>query len=142
MQGYRRPQATKRCTATPIFPKSSGDTGSSAVLSPLDNVPTWLGHLKRDLTYDSDRLLEVEKSWRRGGDSNPRCRFQHNCLAGSPVQPLQHLSGWRQLQKCAQRCYIVGNGRASVKPTLSGPSVSPHGYHDVCGERDGIEFAK
>ncbi len=30
--------------------------------------------------------------WRRGRDSNSRCRFQHNCLAGSPVQPLQHLS--------------------------------------------------
>ena len=31
--------------------------------------------------------------WRRGGDSNPRHRFcQCNCLAGSPVRPLQHLS--------------------------------------------------
>src|SRR5580700_4747653 len=31
--------------------------------------------------------------WRRGGDSNPRSRFcQDNCLAGSPVRPLQHLS--------------------------------------------------
>jgi hypothetical protein len=31
--------------------------------------------------------------WRRGGDSNPRYRFcQYNCLAGSPVRPLQHLS--------------------------------------------------
>ena len=30
---------------------------------------------------------------RRGGDSNPRHRFcQCNCLAGSPVRPLQHLS--------------------------------------------------
>ncbi len=32
------------------------------------------------------------KKWRRERDSNPRYRFQYNCLAGSPVQPLQHLS--------------------------------------------------
>ena len=87
MQGYRRPQATKRCTATPIFPKSSDDTGSSAVLSPLDNVPTWLGHLKRDLTYDSDRLLEVEKSWRRGGDSSPRSSTPPEILGSSVFSP-------------------------------------------------------
>src|SRR6266705_3404592 len=32
-------------------------------------------------------------TWRRGGDSNPRCRFTpHNRLAICPVQPLQHLS--------------------------------------------------
>src|SRR5437667_7871531 len=32
-------------------------------------------------------------TWRRGGDSHPRCRFTpHNRLAICPVQPLQHLS--------------------------------------------------
>src|ERR1700680_4679310 len=31
--------------------------------------------------------------WRRGRDSNPRSGFTpDNCLAGSPVRPLQHLS--------------------------------------------------
>ncbi len=29
---------------------------------------------------------------RRGRDSNPRFRCQNNCLAGSPIQPLSHLS--------------------------------------------------
>ena len=29
---------------------------------------------------------------RRGGDSNPRHGYPCNCLAGSPVRPLQHLS--------------------------------------------------
>ncbi len=51
----------------------------------------------------SESQMGSKKSWRRGGDSNPRCRFQHNCLAGSPVQPLQHLSGWGRLQKCSER---------------------------------------
>ncbi len=40
-------------------------------------------------------LIIVRRSmtWRRGGDSNPRCRFTpHNRLAICPVQPLQHLS--------------------------------------------------
>ena len=30
--------------------------------------------------------------WRRGRDSNPRYGSPYNCLAGSPVQPLRHLS--------------------------------------------------
>src|SRR5947208_15325687 len=35
-----------------------------------------------------------QKGKRRGGDSNPRHGFcPCNCLAGSPVRPLQHLSG-------------------------------------------------
>ncbi len=29
---------------------------------------------------------------RRGGDSNPRYRYQYNSLAGSPIRPLSHLS--------------------------------------------------
>ena len=29
---------------------------------------------------------------RRGRDSNPRCSHPHNSLAGSPIQPLSHLS--------------------------------------------------
>ena len=36
-------------------------------------------------------------SWRRGRDSNPRYGSPYNCLAGSPVRPLRHLSvgvGW------------------------------------------------
>ena len=42
--------------------------------------------------------------WRRGGDSNPRHRFcQCNCLAGSPVRPLQHLSAG-QAHKAAIAC--------------------------------------
>src|SRR5262249_9787390 len=39
---------------------------------------------------------------RRGGDSNPRHRFcQCNCLAGSPVRPLQHLSVMVVDRSCA-----------------------------------------
>ncbi len=40
MQGHRRRQATKRCTATPVLPKGYGGTGSSTVLALLDNVQT------------------------------------------------------------------------------------------------------
>jgi len=41
MQGHRRRQATKRCTATPVRPKKGyGGTGSSTVLALLDNVQT------------------------------------------------------------------------------------------------------
>ena len=40
MQGHRRRQATKRCTATPFRPKGYGGTGSSTVLALLDNVQT------------------------------------------------------------------------------------------------------
>ncbi len=40
MQGHRRRQATKRCTATPVRPKGYGGTGSSAVLALLGNVQT------------------------------------------------------------------------------------------------------
>ncbi len=40
MQGHRRRQATKRCTATPVRPKGYGGTGSSTVLALLDNVQT------------------------------------------------------------------------------------------------------
>lgn len=34
----------------------------------------------------------VKKQIRRRRDSNPRCRYQHNSLAGSPIRPLSHLS--------------------------------------------------
>ena len=40
MQGHRRRQATKRCTATPVRLKGYGGTGSSTVLALLDNVQT------------------------------------------------------------------------------------------------------
>ncbi len=40
MQGHRRRQATKRCTATPILPKGYGGTESSTVLALLDDVQT------------------------------------------------------------------------------------------------------
>ena len=40
MQGHRRRQATKRCTATPFRPKGYGGTGSSTVLALLDNFQT------------------------------------------------------------------------------------------------------
>ena len=40
MQGHRRRQATKRCTAIPFRPKGYGGTGSSTVLALLDNVQT------------------------------------------------------------------------------------------------------
>lgn len=36
---------------------------------------------------------EIPENWRRGGDSNPRCRLTpHNRLATWPVRPLRHLS--------------------------------------------------
>ena len=34
----------------------------------------------------------MKTSLRRGRDSNPRCSHPHNSLAGSPIQPLSHLS--------------------------------------------------
>ncbi len=78
MQGHRRRQATKRCTATPIRPKGYGGTGSSTVLALLDNVKT-LPASRRLVsdpaapvtrpTYYSDRLLSrlvsssLERPW-------------------------------------------------------------------------------
>jgi len=40
MQGHRRRQATKRCSATPVRPEGYGGTASSMVLALLDNVQT------------------------------------------------------------------------------------------------------
>ena len=34
----------------------------------------------------------IRVSFRKGGDSNPRTRYQVNSLAGSPIRPLSHLS--------------------------------------------------
>ena len=34
----------------------------------------------------------IQKSLRRGRDSSPRYRYRYNSLAGSPIQPLSHLS--------------------------------------------------
>ncbi len=45
MQGYRRRQATQRCTTTPIPPKGNANTLMIR------------RRLQRDLAYDSDRLL-------------------------------------------------------------------------------------
>ena len=39
-----------------------------------------LGHLSNSISF------------RKGGDSNPRTRYQVNSLAGSPIRPLSHLS--------------------------------------------------
>ncbi len=50
MQGHRRRQATKRCTATPFRPKGYGGTGSSTVLALLDNVQTL--SVSRRLVFD------------------------------------------------------------------------------------------
>ena len=47
------------------------------------------GHELIEIPYNSFKL----KQKRREGDSNPRHGFcPCNCLAGSPVRPLQHLS--------------------------------------------------
>ena len=47
--------------------------------------------------------------WRRGGDLNPRYRLsQYNCLAGSPVQPLQHLSSTLVRRKSKTESHIRG----------------------------------
>jgi hypothetical protein len=41
----------------------------------------------------NNSLVEIIVKKRRGWESNPRSRFtRDNCLAGSPVRPLQHLS--------------------------------------------------
>lgn len=44
-----------------------------------------------------EKLMEIDRvritnNWRRGRDSNPGWSFPHNCLAGSCLQPLGHLS--------------------------------------------------
>ena len=36
--------------------------------------------------------------WRRGWDSNPRCRCQHTCSPGTPIRPLSHLSALQGLR--------------------------------------------
>src|SRR5574341_42464 len=45
------------------------------------------------------------KNWRRGRDSNPGWSYPHNCLAGSCLQPLGHLSGLTTVRssKCGVR---------------------------------------
>ncbi len=64
--------------------------------------------------------------WRRGGDSNPRCRFQHNCLAGSPVQPLQHLSVTGAL---ANPCIVRNTSRVGQTRELYKGTGAPWTTH-------------
>src|SRR5262245_55253180 len=72
------------------FPSLAGDSYvRKRVRSPktkrrgLSNLKIYVGRIKG-----------TDRGKRRGGDSTPRHRVcQCNCLAGSPVRPLQHLSG-------------------------------------------------
>ncbi len=54
--------------------------------------------------------------WRRGRDSNPRYTYAHNCLAGSPLQPLGHLSVSLRIRGSpCRRCSGGGRGTRTLK---------------------------
>ncbi len=61
--------------------------------------------------------------WRRGWDSNPRCRCQHTCSPGTPNRPLSHLSA----AKC-RRGIILAWAPSTGKPRvhLGHTSAMPH----------------
>ncbi len=61
--------------------------------------------------------------WRRGWDSNPRCRCQHTCSPGTPNRPLSHLSA----AKC-RRGGILAWAPSTGKPRvhLGHTSAMPH----------------
>lgn len=48
------------------------------------------------MLYPTELWSRYKKQNRRGGDSNPRTRYQVNSLAGSPIRPLSHLSSNNQ----------------------------------------------
>ncbi len=72
---------------------------------------------------------------RRGGDSNPRHRFcQCNCLAGSPVRPLQHLSVVDEAARLnAQPSHYMG--KPLPFPTETSPSSFLNLRSQSCGQR-------
>lgn len=69
--------------------------------------------------------------FRRGRDSNPRCSHPHNSLAGSPIQPLSHLS------KSVKRVQVtsVWAGRSNPPP-CGGGGIRTHGRLPRTGFQD------
>ena len=69
---------------------------------------------------------------RRGRDSNPRCSYPHNSLAGSPIQPLSHLSNYihdkkgRILQGAAALRRLKMVGFPSLLDIVSRSSSPPY----------------
>ena len=65
------------------------------------------------MLYPAELWLQVyfnegRQKKRRGGDSNPRYRYQYNSLAGSPIQPLSHLSKEQVKYITVLNCKILG----------------------------------
>ena len=61
---------------------------------------------------------------RRGGDSNPRYRYQYNSLAGSPIQPLSHLSRETDVRLLIRRRERDSNPRRLAPQWFSRPPPS------------------
>ena len=77
-------------------------------------------------------------NWRRGRDSNPGWSYPHNCLAGSCLQPLGHLSPNYKLKN---RIRLVSNALPLRTPNLillmmaeregfEPPELSLNGFQD------------
>ena len=91
------PRRSQRLDSYPISKQSNVGKVRGNRIKLLKNF--WPRHVvmprlkcERDIVF-AQKIQEPRFIWRRGGDSNPRSRFcRDNCLAGSPVRPLQHLS--------------------------------------------------
>src|SRR5205807_264787 len=69
----------------------------------------------------------IERNWRRGRDSNPRSGFTpDNCLAGSPVRPLQHLSAGTDRTAHSRGAHRESQKTArGSRPRSSNPAAPP-----------------
>jgi hypothetical protein len=67
--------------------------------------------------FDSFRFAELAQGKRRGRDSNPGTGFPVNCLAGSCLQPLGHLSTALLLYT-----YVSRRINPRMRPKGSGPA--------------------
>ena len=68
-------------------------------------------------------IMSLLTLWRRGWDSNPRCRCQHTCSPGTPIRPLSHLSALVRLRRSGTLSYHEALG-ATRERHRSGCDVS------------------
>ncbi len=74
-------------------------------------------------------LFLSRQVWRRGWDSNPRCRCQHSCSPGTPIRPLSHLSV--PCRSELKREGILARGPVRSK-TRKGPANPQTGSLESC----------
>ena len=99
MQGHRRRRATQRLPTNAIISMKGGTKESEGY--PLAGRATLMEILQ---VTDFKRIKVLAE---RGGFEPPVPVTQHNCLAGSPVQPLQHLSGRQRIRKSSDMALVL-----------------------------------